>query len=111
LQRFADASGLRIHVCHFPPGTSKWNKIEHQLFSFISINWRGKPLTSYEVMVELIGHTKTETGLTVQAEVDRAEYPTGIKVSAEELATVNMSPDRFHGEWNYLIMPHERTSS
>jgi hypothetical protein len=111
LQRFADASGLRIFVCHFPPGTSKWNKIEHRLFSFLSINWRGKPLTSYEVMVELICHTTTQTGLTVQAAVDDGEYPTGIKVSAEEVASVNLVPDRFHGEWNYLITPHQRTPS
>lgn len=111
LQRFADTTGLRVSVCHFPPGTSKWNKIEHRLFSFISINWRGKPLTNYEVMVELICHTTTETGLTVQAEVDRQQYPTGIKVSEEELATLNLVQDRFHGEWNYLIEPHERTPS
>jgi len=111
LQRLADDTGLRSYICHFPPGTSKWNKIEHRLFSYISINWRGKPLTSYEVMVELISHTTTETGLTVQAEVDRTKYPTGIKVSAEELACVNLVPDRFHGEWNYLITPHQRTPS
>lgn len=111
LQRLADATGLRISVCHFPPGTSKWNKIEHRLFSFMSINWRGKPLTSYEVMVELICHTTTKTGLTIQAEVDRAEYPIGIKISAEEMASVNLVPDRFHGEWNYLITPHQRTPS
>jgi hypothetical protein len=106
LQRLADATGLVISICHFPPGTSKWNKIEHRLFSFISINWRGKPLTSYEVMVELISHTTTETGLTVQATLDREQYPTGIKVSAEELATINLVRDRFHGEWNYHIKPH-----
>ena len=111
LQRLADVTGLRISVCHFPPGTSKWNKIEHRLFSFISINWRGKPLTSYEVMVELISHTTTETGLTVQAEVDRTAYPTGIKVSADELASVNLVRDRFHGEWNYHITPHNRPPS
>lgn len=111
LQRLADLTGLRIYVCHFPPGTSKWNKIEHRLFSFISINWRGKPLTSYEVMVELISHTTTATGLTVRAEVDRTTYPTGIKVTGDELATINLAPDRFHGEWNYLITPHERTAS
>lgn len=111
LQRLADATGLRISVCHFPPGTSKWNKIEHRLFSFMSINWRGKPLTSYEVMVELISHTTTKTGLTVRAEVDRTEYPTGVKVSAKEMAAINLAPDRFHGEWNYLITPHVRTSS
>lgn len=111
LQRLADTTGLRIYVCHFPPGTSKWNKIEHRLFSFISINWRGKPLTSYEVMVELISHTTTETGLTIQAEIDRAEYPTGIKVSAGEMSLLNLVPDQFHGDWNYLITPHPRTPS
>jgi hypothetical protein len=111
LQRLADETGVCIYVCHFPPGTSKWNKIEHRLFSFISTSWRGKPLTSYEVMVQLISHTKTETGLTIQAELDAAEYPTGIKVSVEEMATVNLRPDRFHGDWNYLITPHRRTPS
>jgi hypothetical protein len=111
LQRFADASGLAISVCHFPPGTSKWNKIEHRLFSCISMNWRGKPLTSYEVMIELISHTTTQTGLAVKAEMDRGEYPTGIKVSAEELASLNLVPDRVHGEWNYLIKPHKPTPS
>jgi len=111
LQQLTDSSGLWLYICHFPPGTSKWNKIEHRLFSFISINWRGKPLTSYEVMIDLIGHTTTETGLTVHAELDATQYPTGIAVSAEELASVNLMPDRFHGEWNYLIKPHERTPS
>lgn len=111
LQQLADASGLWLYVCHFPPGTSKWNKIEHRLFSFISINWRGKPLTSYEVMIDLISQTTTETGLTVHAEIDQTKYPTGIAVSVDELASVNLVPDRFHGEWNYLIKPHERTPS
>jgi hypothetical protein len=111
LQRLADLIGVRIYVCHFPPGTSKWNKIEHRMFSFISINWRGKPLTNFEVMVELISHTTTETGLTIQAEVDKSEYPTGIKVSTKELASVNLVPNRFHGEWNYLIIPHQWTPS
>jgi len=111
LQRLADVTGLVLSICHFPPGTSKWNKIEHRLFSFISINWRGKPLTSYEVMVELISHTTTETGLAVQAEIDREKYPTGIKVSTEELASVTLVRDHFHGEWNYHIKPHGRPPS
>lgn len=111
MQRFADDSGLAISVCHFPPGTSKWNKIEHRLFSFMSINWRGKPLTSYEVMIDLISHTTTEMGLTVHAELDPTKYPTKIKVSADELASVNLVCDRFHGEWNYLIKPHQRSAS
>jgi hypothetical protein len=111
LQRLADATGLRIYVCHFPPGTSKWNKIEHRLFSFMSINWRGKPLTSFKVMIELISHTTTHTGLAIQADVDKAEYPTGIKVSADEMAAVNLVQERFHGEWNYRITPHERPPS
>ena len=111
LQRFADASDLQVYVCHFPPGTSKWNKIEHRLFSFISINWRGKPLTNYEVMIDLISHTTTETGLKVHAELDQTKYPTKIKVSVDELASVNLVADRFHGEWNYFIKPHIRPPS
>lgn len=107
LQHFADANGLQVSVCHFPPGTSKWNKIEHRLFAFMSINWRGKPLTSYEVMIDLISHTTTETGLTVHAELDPGAYPTGIQVSVDELATVNLVRDHFHGEWNYHIRPHK----
>lgn len=111
LQRLADEIGVRISVCHFPPGTSKWNKIEHRLFSVISTNWRGQPLTSYEVMVQLISQTTTTTGLTIQAEVDTTKYPTGIKVSEEQLSTIQLKPDRFHGDWNYLITPHQRTPS
>jgi hypothetical protein len=111
MQRFADRSGLLVYVCHFPPGTSKWNKIEHRLFSFISINWRGKPLTSFEVMIDLIRETTTEAGLTVHAERDMSKYPTEIKVSEDELASVNLVGERFHGEWNYLIKPHQRTPS
>jgi transposase len=105
LQRLADETGLRIHVSHLPPGTSKWNKIEHRLFCHITQNWRGRPLLSHEVIVNLLGATTTTTGLKVQAEMDETKYPTGIKVSDEELGQVRIMPDSFHGEWNYLIVP------
>jgi len=105
LQGFADETGLTVRVCHFPPGTSKWNKIEHRMFSFISLNWRGKPLISHEVIVNLIGSTRTAQGLTIQAELDTSTYPTGRKVSDEELANLNLTRDKFHGEWNYSISP------
>ena len=105
LQSFADETGLTVRVCHFPPGTSKWNKIEHRMFSFISLNWRGKPLISHEVIVNLIGNTRTAQGLTIQAELDTSNYPTGRKVSDEELANLNLTRDKFHGEWNYSISP------
>jgi hypothetical protein len=106
LQRLANETGLRIAVSHFPPGTSKWNKIEHRLFSFISQNWRGKPLTSIQVMISLIAATTTRSGLKVHAEADTNAYPGGIKVSDAELATVNLHKDEFHGEWNYEIWPN-----
>jgi len=105
LGRLAAETGLQITVCHLPPGTSKWNKIEHRLFSAISMNWRGRPLTTYEVMVELIGSTTTSTGLKVHAEHDTGSYPKGIEVSDEELAAVPLKPHKFHGEWNYTITP------
>jgi hypothetical protein len=105
LQRFADESGLELRVCHLPPGTSKWNKIEHRLFSYITQNWRGKPLVSYEIIVQLIAATTTNRGLTVRCELDDATYETGRKVSDEELAAVNLHRDAFHGEWNYRIRP------
>jgi hypothetical protein len=105
LQRLADTTGLRIAVCHFPPGTSKWNKIEHRMFSHISMNWRGQPLTSHEVIVNLIANTTTEKGLKIQAELDTGRYPTGIKVTEEELQDVALEPAAFHGEWNYTITP------
>jgi hypothetical protein len=92
-------------VCHVPPGTSKWNKIEHRLFAWISQNWRGKPLTSYAVILTLIASTRTEAGLTVQCQLDTNTYPTGLTVSKEALATVALVPDAFHGEWNYIILP------
>jgi hypothetical protein len=105
LQGLADELGLVLRVCHFPPGTSKWNKIEHRLFCFITKNWRGRPLTSYEVIVNLIANTTTETGLTVQAVLDTSEYEIGIEVSDEQLASVRLTPAKFHGEWNYTIRP------
>jgi len=103
LQRLADELGLAITVCHFPPGTSKWNKIEHRLFSQIAVNWRGRPLTTHEVIVRLIANTCTETGLRVQAELDNNRYPTGMKVTNRDFAAVNLCPAAFHGEWNYTI--------
>jgi transposase len=105
LQQLATETGLTITVCHLPPATSKWNKIEHRLFSYISINWRGKPLTSFETVIELISHTTTTQGLTVTAVKDTNSYPTGIKVSDEDLATLSITREAFHGDWNYSIQP------
>jgi hypothetical protein len=106
LQGLTNETGLRISVCHFPPGTSKWNKIEHRMFCHISMNWRGKPLTSHEVVVNLIGSTKTKNGLLLAAGMDTNIYPKGVKVSDEELEKVHLKRDHFHGEWNYTIMPN-----
>lgn len=111
LQHLADETGLMLSVCHLPPGTSKWNQIEHRLFAFITMNWRGKPLVSYEVIVQLIRHTTTTTGLRVDAEIDRERYPTGESVTAEEWANLQLLHDAFHGEWNYSILPHNREPS
>jgi hypothetical protein len=108
LQGLADATGLVLRVLHFPPGTSKWNKVEHRLFCHITRNWRGKPLVSREAIVSLIGSTTTSTGLTVRAALDTERYATGIKVSDEELAAVQLTPHEFHGDWNYSIKPRER---
>ncbi len=105
LQQFATETGLTVTVCHLPPGTSKCNKIEHRLFAHISMNWRGRPLVSHEVVVNLIGATTTREGLQVQAERDTAAYPTKIKVSDADLAAVHLTPHAFHGEWNYTIAP------
>jgi len=105
LQKLADETGLSIQVCHFPPGTSKWNKIEHRLFSFISQNWRGKPLISYEVIVKLIAATTNRVGLKVECQLDTNLYPKAIKVSDQEMADINIQRDSFHGEWNYTISP------
>ena len=105
LQDVAIHLGIPVRVCHFPPGTSKWNKIEHRMFSHITQNWRGRPLVSHEVIVNLIANTATQKGLIIQAELDTGAYPTGIKVSDTELAMVNLIPDDFHGEWNSTIAP------
>ena len=107
LQRLVDQIGLRISVCHFPPGTSKWNKIEHRMFSHISMNWRGKPLISHEVIVNLIAGTTTRTGLKIDAEIDTNPYPTGIQVTDDELEKVHIERAEFHGEWNYTIRPSQ----
>jgi len=105
LQRFATESGLEISVCHFPPGTSKWNKVEHRLFSRISLNWRGVPLEDYETIIQLIGATKTKKGLTVKCQLDENPYKKGIVISDETMKQLNISKDDFHGEWNYTIKP------
>ena len=107
LQKFANETKMNISVCHFPPGTSKWNKIEHRMFCHITQNWRGKPLVSHEVMVSLIGSTTTRKGLKISAELDENEYQTGIKISDKELAWVNIERNDFHGEWNYMIYPRK----
>ena len=105
LQHFANESGLRITVTHLPPGASKWNKIEHRLFAFITQNWRGKPLVSQQVIVQLIGATTTETGLQVHCEIDGNLYPKGVKVSEQEMNAIYITRDAFHGDWNYTISP------
>jgi Rhodopirellula transposase DDE domain len=105
LQALANKLGLRISVCHFPPGTSKWNKVEHRMFCHITKNWSGEPLVSQAAIVNLIGNTKTEAGLRIKAKLDRNIYPTGIKATEEQLASVNLKKDKFHGEWNYTISP------
>ena len=109
LQKLADETGLRINVCHFPPGTSKWNKIEHRMFCHITRNWRARPLVTHDVIVELIANTTTQAGLTIKARLDKRVYPTGIKVTNGEFKTLNLRPATFHGEWNYVIAP--RTQS
>ena len=105
LQKLADTTGLSIRVCHFPPGTSKWNKVEHRLFSFISSNWRGEPLRDYETIVRLIASTTTAKGLKVTCRLDRRKYPPGRKVTKEQITALNLTHDKFHGEWNYIIQP------
>ena len=109
LQQLADDTHLTMTVCHFPPGTSKWNKVEHRLFSFISSNWRGQPLQDYETVVQLIARTTTAKGLTVTCRLDRRKYATGQRVSVAEMKTLNIHPERFHGEWNYVIQPRSRS--
>ena len=110
LQKFADQSAMAISVCHFPPGTSKWNKIEHRLFSFISSNWRGEPLRDYETIINLIAATTTAKGLKVTCQLDRRKYPTGREVSDEQMRQVNLQPNKFHGEWNYCIKPNAKAT-
>jgi hypothetical protein len=105
LQKLSDETGLEISVCHFPPGTSKWNKIEHRLFSFISQNWRGKPLVSHEVVINLIASTTTTAGLEVKSALDTNTYPAGLKISDRQMATLRLKRDKFHGDWNYSLLP------
>jgi len=107
LQQFANRTGLAVHVCHYPAGTSKWNAIEHEMFSFITINWRATPLTAYEVILERIRHTTTKTGMRLEAVLDEHEYETGKKITDEQLRSINIQGDAFHPEWNYTIRPHE----
>ena len=109
LQRVADKLGISIHVSHYPPGTSKWNKVEHRLFSFISINWRGQPLRTYETVVSLIGNTTNGRGLIVRAQLDSRRYPIGERVTDKAFRSLNIVRDEFHGDWNYVI--HPRASS
>jgi hypothetical protein len=109
LQRLADKLDIAIRVSHFPPGTSKWNKIEHRLFSFISINWRGRPLRTFETVVNLIANTTNRGGLVVRARLDKRRYPTGKKIPAKEFKTINIEPDRWHGDWNYVIRPRKKS--
>ncbi len=110
LQRLADTTGLAISVCHFPPGTSKWNKIEHRMFSFVSLNWRGKPLESLEIIINLIASTRTNTGLKIHARLDDGSYERGVDVTDEQLAAVNITRHTFHGDWNYTVTPSHATS-
>jgi hypothetical protein len=105
LQRFANRTGLTITVCHFPPGTSKWNKIEHRLFSYIAMNWRGKPLTSLATIVNLIASTRTKSGLRIRSEIDHKTYPQGVSITDKQMAQVRLRPHKFHGAWNYTIGP------
>ena len=105
LQRFADETGVRVHVSHFPPGTSKWNKIEHRLFCHITQNWRGRPLRTFETIVDLIGNTRTEAGLRVRAELDTGTYPKGVTATDAEMDALSLHRNEFHGDWNYELHP------
>jgi len=109
LQKFANRTGLSVTVCHLPPGTSKWNKIEHRLFSHIAMNWRGKPLVSLAAIVSLIASTRSQTGLRVRSEIDSGTYPSGVVISDEQMAQLNLHPHRFHGSWNYTLRPTMRS--
>ena len=108
LQRLADETGITVAVCHYPPGASKWNKIEHRMFCHITENWRGKPLVSHEVIVNLIGNTTTKAGLRIQADLNRQSYRTGIKISEQDLEELNLEKSEFHGEWNCRILPRPK---
>lgn len=110
LQRLADETGMKIEVCHYPPGTSKWNKIEHRLFCHITRNWRGVPLETHQILVNLVSSTRTEEGLEVHCWLDSGTYETGRKVTDEEMSTVRIKRNTFHGDWNYEIQPHAKTS-
>jgi len=110
LQKLAQQTGLVISVCHLPPGTSKWNKIEHRLFSFISQNWRGQPLLTHAAIVSLIAATKTETGLKVRCVLDTRKYPKNVKLTDEQMVAIHLKPDKFHGDWNYAIHPRKTTN-
>ena len=105
LQSLANHCGLTITVCHYPPGTSKWNKIEHRMFSFISMNWRGRPLVSYEAVLNLIGSTKTKTGLRIRTKLDPAEYETGVEITDQQMEEINLRLHKCHPQWNYTIIP------
>ena len=105
LQKFADETNLRVRVSHFPPGTSKWNKIEHRLFCHITANWRAKTLISFETIVDLIGNTRTASGLRVKAKLDKRKYPKGVKTTKAQMNDLALKPDKFHGEWNYELVP------
>ncbi len=108
LQQLADALGLEVTVCHYPPGTSKWNKVEHRLFSYISLNWKGRPLVSYETVINLIGATRTKTGLRVKAALDAGTYELGVKIPDVEMERLNLRPHRTLPHWNYTLRPHEK---
>ena len=108
LQQLADDLALEIEVCHFPPGTSKWNKIEHRLFCHITRTWRGQPLESHQIVVQLIGSTRTEAGLEVHATLDEREYKKGIKISDADYESINITPRKFHGDWNYVLKPRDK---
>lgn len=108
LQKLADQTGLPLCICHFPPGASKWNRIEHRLFSFIASNWRGEPLRDYATIVNLIARTTTAKGLQVTCRLDRRKYPTGRKITDEEMKQINIERKKFHGDWNYVIKPRPK---
>jgi hypothetical protein len=111
IQQLADETGLEIQVSHYPPGTSKWNPVEHSVFSFVSINWRGRPLRTYSIIVSLLNHTTTRQGLKIKAKLDRGKYPLHIRVSKREMAALNLTPDRTLGEWNYCLSPRAQPSA